>query len=63
MDLKTLDITKGGINILSWKTWIGAAASAVLIGVVAVGVAKVSAKAESMGTIEAMQNALSGLGR
>jgi|SaaInl7_200m_RNA_FD_contig_121_87880_length_1333_multi_25_in_0_out_0_2 hypothetical protein len=59
----TLDIRKGGSNLLDVKTWVAAAATIILLGVVAVGVAGVSKKVETIGTIEGMQNALAGLGR
>lgn len=62
MNLNTIDVTKGGINLLSWKTWVGAGATAILLGVVVVGASMVSKKTESLGVIAQMQDALGGLG-
>ena len=62
VSLKTKNPFAGGVELFSWKTWVGVGAFTVLAGIVYVGIRAVGGKVESVGTIEELQNRLMGLG-
>lgn len=64
VSLKTKNPFGSGVELFSWKTWVGVSAFVALAGVTYVGIRAVSTKVEKIGNpIDEMSDLLDGLGQ